>query len=457
MHRHLGSLLSGGHGADITVQVGDETFAAHRCVLAARSPVFTAELFGPMGQNNKETIHVHDMEPRVFEAMLHFIYNDSLPKEDDDEVVAMAQHLLVAADRYGVERLKLICEDTLCSHVDASTAGTTLALAEQHHCEGLKEACFKVVMESETLQVKVNQAVHRALSNPSGVLLNTLQKLIKRMVDELIDQRVHLWRQIEEKQQYQLGGQAHQYLHDELYQQYRPKETQRYLYEEDWADRTTKLVNEQVGLKPKEQTYMYRLPYPEWFDRVPLPHQYKVPDFSKYSGQDDISTMEHICRFLAQCGEASAEEALKVKLFPLSLTGSVFTWFLSLPPNSIRGWVDLEKQFHEYFFARIDELKLSDLLLVKQQEGESAMEYIKRFRNIRSRCYSLSLSDEQLADLAFQGLSTPIKDRLFFHEFNSLAHLMKIVSTHERLNKREFRSMSPHTPKIGGMCNAKIW
>ncbi|EAZ19145.1 hypothetical protein OsJ_34680 [Oryza sativa Japonica Group] len=205
MHRHLGSLLSGGHGADITVQVGDETFAAHRCVLAARSPVFTAELFGPMGQNNKETIHVHDMEPRVFEAMLHFIYNDSLPKEDDDEVVAMAQHLLVAADRYGVERLKLICEDTLCSHVDASTAGTTLALAEQHHCEGLKEACFKVVMESETLQVKVNQAVHRALSNPSGVLLNTLQKLIKRMVDELIDQRVHLWRQIEEKQQALLG------------------------------------------------------------------------------------------------------------------------------------------------------------------------------------------------------------------------------------------------------------
>uniref|UniRef100_A0A0E0RB21 BTB domain-containing protein n=1 Tax=Oryza rufipogon TaxID=4529 RepID=A0A0E0RB21_ORYRU len=132
MHRHLGSLLSGGHGADITVQVGDETFAAHRCVLAARSPVFTAELFGPMGQNNKETIHVHDMEPRVFEAMLHFIYNDSLPKEDDDEVVAMAQHLLVAADRYGVERLKLICEDTLCSHVDASTAGTTLAHGAEH-------------------------------------------------------------------------------------------------------------------------------------------------------------------------------------------------------------------------------------------------------------------------------------------------------------------------------------
>ena len=56
------------------------------------------------------------------------------------------------------------------------------------------------------------------------------------------------------------------------------------------------------------------------------------------------------------------------------------------------------------------------------------MEYIQRFRNVRSRCYSLSLSDEQLADLAFQGLSTPIKDKLFCHEFDSLAHLMQTVS-----------------------------
>nr|ABA96628.1 retrotransposon protein, putative, unclassified [Oryza sativa Japonica Group] len=72
------------------------------------------------------------------------------------------------------------------------------------------------------------------------------------------------------------------------------------------------------------------------------------------------------------------------------------------------SWADLEKQFHTYFFAGIDEIKLSDLISVRQQEGESAMEYIQRFRNVRSRCYSLSLSDVQLADLAFQGLSTPI-------------------------------------------------
>lgn len=54
----------------------------------------------------------------------------------------MSQHLLVAADRYNLERLKLICEHRLCRCIEASTLGTILALAEQHHCQGLKKACF---------------------------------------------------------------------------------------------------------------------------------------------------------------------------------------------------------------------------------------------------------------------------------------------------------------------------
>jgi hypothetical protein len=59
------------------------------------------------------------------------------------------------------------------------------------------------------------------------------------------------------------------------------------------------------------------------------------------------------------------------------------------------------------------------------------MEYIQRFCNVRGRCYSLNLSDEQLADLAFQGLSAPIRERFFCHEFDSLAHLMQTVSAYE--------------------------
>jgi speckle-type POZ protein len=49
----------------------------------------------------------------VFRSLLHFIYTDSLPEIDDRDRTAMAQHLLVAADQYGMERLKSICEYVL--------------------------------------------------------------------------------------------------------------------------------------------------------------------------------------------------------------------------------------------------------------------------------------------------------------------------------------------------------
>lgn len=94
-------------------------------------------------------------------------------------------------------------------------------------------------------------------------MADTLQHLIKVTVDELISQKSQLGGQIEEQQQHQLGGQAHQCQHDELYQQYRPEESQRYQNIEDWADRIAKIIEEQFGIKPKEHTSVYRLPYPE--------------------------------------------------------------------------------------------------------------------------------------------------------------------------------------------------
>lgn len=93
------------------------------------------------------------------QALLHFIYWDSLP--DMQELTGMntkwattlmAQHLLAAADRYALERLRLICEASLCEDVAINTVATTLALAEQHHCFQLKAVCLKFIATSENLR-----------------------------------------------------------------------------------------------------------------------------------------------------------------------------------------------------------------------------------------------------------------------------------------------------------------
>ncbi|OEL15878.1 BTB/POZ and MATH domain-containing protein 1 [Dichanthelium oligosanthes] len=148
LHRHLLELLREGTGADVTFLVSGKSFAAHKAVLASRSPVFKAELFGEMKEGSSRRVEVKDMEPAVFKALLHFIYTDTTVPELDrlgEEATSMAQHLLAGADRYGLDRLKLICEWKLSDCITVDTAATTLALAEQHHCSQLKARCVEFI------------------------------------------------------------------------------------------------------------------------------------------------------------------------------------------------------------------------------------------------------------------------------------------------------------------------
>lgn len=151
---HLGKLMEWEEAKDVSFNVKGEVFRAHKLVLASRSPVFKAELYGPMRDKRKRSIVVEDMQPPVFKALLHFIYKDAMPAMDDldrSENEEMVRHLLVAADRYGMERMKLVCESILCSRLDVENVATNLALADQHHCNKLKEICIKFINSSNRL------------------------------------------------------------------------------------------------------------------------------------------------------------------------------------------------------------------------------------------------------------------------------------------------------------------
>ncbi|KAF8658672.1 hypothetical protein HU200_059146 [Digitaria exilis] len=153
LHEQFGELLRSQKGADITFIVAGESIPAHRSVLAARSPVFMAGFFGDMREKaaSSSRVEIHDMEVEAFRAMLHFVYTDTVPELDDhkgEQAALMAQHLLEAADRYGLERLKKICADELCKGISVGTVATTLALAEQHGCLELKSKCMKFILDA---------------------------------------------------------------------------------------------------------------------------------------------------------------------------------------------------------------------------------------------------------------------------------------------------------------------
>jgi hypothetical protein len=77
-------------------------------------------------------------------------------------------------------------------------------------------------------------------------------------------------------------------------------------------------------------------------------------------------------------------EAFRVRLFSLSLTGTAFAWYATLPPNSILSWGDLEQKFHDHFFSGDYEL---DLVTLRQEKDESISDYIRRFQDTRNRCF----------------------------------------------------------------------
>ncbi|KAI4985483.1 hypothetical protein ZWY2020_018113 [Hordeum vulgare] len=115
------------------------------------------------------------MEADVFKSLLHFIYTDLVPPVLD---VAMASHLLVAADRYNIDRLKLICKEKLCTHIDSNMVATSLALAEQHGFHRLKEACLQFIASPSNFKAMMASDGYEHLTSSCPSVLKELIAII---------------------------------------------------------------------------------------------------------------------------------------------------------------------------------------------------------------------------------------------------------------------------------------
>ncbi|KAI3798006.1 hypothetical protein L1987_33272 [Smallanthus sonchifolius] len=150
---HFGMLLDNIEGSDVVFNVAGEKFRAHKLVLAARSPVFRSVFFKQDEEKHHE-IDLTDMEPKIFKAMLHFIYRDALM---EDELVAsrsfsesdsLIAKLLAAADKYDLVRLRRMCESHLCKDITVNSVGRALALADRYHATELKAVCLRYAAEN---------------------------------------------------------------------------------------------------------------------------------------------------------------------------------------------------------------------------------------------------------------------------------------------------------------------
>jgi hypothetical protein len=66
-----------------------------------------------------------------------------------------------------------------------------------------------------------------------------------------------------------------------------------------------------IQIKPSRTTY-HKLYASHFFDFLKAPDGWSLPDFYKFSGDDNKSTMEHVSLFLAQMGEANTMDFMNV-------------------------------------------------------------------------------------------------------------------------------------------------
>ncbi|TVU06240.1 hypothetical protein EJB05_49442, partial [Eragrostis curvula] len=90
-----------------------------------------------------------DLKAWTFFALLLYIYCDRIPKDNEcvgaPVTTERLRELLVAADRYRMRRLKLMCAKRLWEDVSAETVSTTLHYADKYNCRELRDACMNFI------------------------------------------------------------------------------------------------------------------------------------------------------------------------------------------------------------------------------------------------------------------------------------------------------------------------
>ena len=92
-------------------------------------------------------VEINDVDPEVFKEMMRFIYTGKAPNLEK-----MADNLLAAADKYALERLKVMCEEALCSNLSVENVADILILADLHSAEQLKAQAIDFINRCSVLR-----------------------------------------------------------------------------------------------------------------------------------------------------------------------------------------------------------------------------------------------------------------------------------------------------------------
>ncbi|GLU17503.1 hypothetical protein SLE2022_338670 [Rubroshorea leprosula] len=146
-------------------------------------------------------------------------------------------------------------------------------------------------------------------------------------------------------------------------------------------DSLEKLVAEHRGAPPPHHA-TDSIPHPlnTNITLEPYPTGFKIPQLETYDGTKDPD--DHLHAFYSCMPAQNASDALMCKIFPSTFRGNARTWYYSLPPRSISSYTEMTSAFATKFSSRrLIRKTTTELMRVKQRDGESLKNYMSRFND----------------------------------------------------------------------------
>ncbi|KAK1641620.1 hypothetical protein QYE76_059425 [Lolium multiflorum] len=132
---------------------------------------------------------------------------------------------------------------------------------------------------TRALRQEINYVVAHSLHRHSESLVNTLERVALRVVQEIMERRYSPSGPVLGTHQ----GEVQLHTRPPLpYAMAAPRQ-------QDQCD-----LRDQFGILPKKKIIGYSKPYPNEFDLIPLPPKYRLPDFNKFNGSEGSSSIEHV-------------------------------------------------------------------------------------------------------------------------------------------------------------------
>ncbi|PHT48005.1 Sulfate transporter 1.3 [Capsicum baccatum] len=122
----------------------------------------------------------------------------------------------------------------------------------------------------------------------------------------------------------------------------------------------------------------------------------------------------HLINFISTCkafdNPGVGQNAIRLRLFPLSLSGEATLWLNGLTPDSITNWRQLKDAFLERFYLPFKRAQLRDEISnFRQLPTEALHEIWERFKKKLMRCPNHHMTNVHLMEILYRSLNSVTK------------------------------------------------